>query len=975
MIFTMKKYDHKEIENKWQKKWEKSDLYRTPKKSGKNKRYVLDMFPYPSGAGLHVGHVKGYTATDIYSRYLRMSGYDVLHPMGWDAFGLPAENYAVKTGVHPKKTTESSIANFKKQISSLGFSYDWSREINTSLPDYYRWTQWLFLLMYKNGLAYKKNAPVNWCPDCQTVLANEQVVDGECERCGFEVIQKEMQQWFFRITDYAEDLIKDLDNLTWPESTKIAQKNWIGKSDGAEIQFGLNRKLKYVLLHGYKSSPQKNFHPWLKEELEKNGHEVVVPALPNPDDPDVNQQASYVLKNISFDKDTVLVAHSLGSIVAYRVLEKVPNVIHKLVLVGGFIDKYISVEKDKLKSVDYVFDKERIKKHAGKVEILRPVNDSAIPIEQALKIQKAIGGDIIDFKANDDHARGKKEPEVLKACLPNVSVFTTRPDTLYGATYMVIAPEHTLIQEHKDLIVNFYEVEEYILKATEKTELQRLSESKEKTGVEISGLCAINPVNGESLPIYVADYVLASYGTGAIMAVPAHDERDHEFAKKFNLEIRQVIASDSGDGFYTGEGELVNSEEQTGLQADEAKEELTKKAGGVSKTTYKLRDWLVSRQRYWGPPIPIVYDPDGNAKPIPEEHLPWLLPTDVDFKPHGTSPLVRSKELLERVESIFGKGWTPETDTMDTFVDSSWYYFRFTDPQNQHEFAKRSEVNRWLPVDLYVGGAEHTVLHLLYARFITKVLNKLELVDFKEPFARLYHPGMILAGDGSKMSKSKGNVVNPDDVVERFGADTMRIYEMFIGPFDQSASWSTDNMVGSRRFLERVWKLTSEFIDNSKFVETTDRKIKKELEKMIQKVSGDLEEFSFNTAVSSMMIFVNELTAKPEISKPDMARFLSILAPFAPHIVEELWQKMGNENSIHLEAWPVVDEKYLSDDEFLVVVQVNGRVRDQFMADVTLSEEDIKERSLALEGVTKWVAGSEIRRIIYVKKRLVNIVL
>jgi leucyl-tRNA synthetase len=624
----MDKYDHKKIEKKWQDKWEEDKIYAT--KEDGEKAYVLDMFPYPSGEGLHVGHVENYAATDIYSRYLRMTGHDVLHPIGWDAFGLPAENYAIKTGVHPREITEKAINNFRRQIKNIGLSYNWERELGTHTPEYYKWTQWLFLKLYENGLAYKKKAKVNWCDSCKTVLANEQVVSGECERCGNAVVQKDLKQWFFKITDFAEDLVNDLDDVDWPESTVINQRNWVGKSKGAEIDF---------------------------------------------------------------------------------------------------------------------------------------------------------------------EVKGTQE---------KIKVFTTRPDTLFGATYMVLAPEHPLIETLKDTIENINEVLKYVDETAKRTDIERSAEGKEKTGIELKGVRAVNPANTSDIPVFIADYVLSHYGTGAIMAVPAHDERDYEFANKFNLPIVEVIAGgDISKEAYVGDGKLVNSSEFDGVDAEFAKEEITKKVAGELKTTYKLRDWLVSRQRYWGVPIPIVYDADGNAEPVPDEHLPWLLPTDVEFKPTGVSPLADSKELHSRVEKIFGAGYTPEVDTMDTFVCSSWYYFRFADNNNKDEFASKESIEKWLPVDMYMGGAEHTVLHLLYARFITKFLNKIGHVDFIEPFKALRHQGMILAGDGRKMSKSLGNVINPDDVVETVGADSLRMYEMFMGPIDQAKPWNTDNVAGVRRFLER----------------------------------------------------------------------------------------------------------------------------------------------------------------------------
>jgi leucyl-tRNA synthetase len=664
MVF-MEDYNPKNIGEKWCRRWEKDKRYEADEKSKKPKNYVLDMFPYPSGQGLHMGHVEGYTATDIYCRFQRMNGFNVLHPMGWDAFGLPAENYAIKTGVHPRETTSTAIKNFTRQIKAMGLSYDWTREIGTQNPDYYKWTQWLFVLFFKNGLAYKKKAKVNWDPVDQTVLANEQVLpNGTAERSGAKVVQKDLEQWFFKITDFAEDLINDLDTVDWPAHTVTNQRNWIGKSEGAEITFHLQAK-----------SSQ------------------------------------------------------------------------------------------------------------------------------------------------------------LKA---SVQVFTTRPDTLFGATYVVLSPEHALVEELKDSIQNWDEVEKYRTHAAQRTDLERTTEQKDspshdasaeqgKTGVELKGVKATNPANKEEIPIFIADYVLAHYGAGAIMAVPAHDERDWEFAKQFNLPTPQVICQNYPEPHcpileeaYSGEGHLVGSGEFDGMPSEEARKKITEFVGGTLKTTYRLRDWLVSRQRYWGAPIPVVYDPDGKAHAVPEEHLPWTLPQDVEFTPHGSAPLSQSKELKERTEKLFGKGWTPEVDTMDTFVDSSWYFFRFTDSKNEKEFASKKQLEKWMPVDLYMGGAEHTVLHLMYARFFTKVLHKLGYISFNEPFSMLRHQGIVLGEDNYKMSKSRGNIVNPDEVVDAYGADTVRLYSMFMGPLEDAKPWNSQSIAGAHRFVKRVWGLAQGLEKKSK---------------------------------------------------------------------------------------------------------------------------------------------------------------
>ncbi|MEK7103901.1 MAG: class I tRNA ligase family protein, partial [Patescibacteria group bacterium] len=652
----MDNYEPNKIELKWQKYWEKKGLNNAEDFSNKAKFYCLDMFPYPSGAGLHVGHPKGYTATDIISRYKRMNGFNVLHPIGWDSFGLPAENYAIKTKVHPNENTHKNITHFKEQIKSLGFSYDWEREIDTSSLEYYKWTQWFFLFLYKNGWAYKAKAAVNWCSSCQTVLANEQAQDGKCDRCNSDVFQKDLEQWFFKITDFSDELLQGLDKIDWPEPIKIMQKNWIGKSEGHEIDFGI------------KNQEQK------------------------------------------------------------------------------------------------------------------------------------------------------------------VKVFTTRIDTIFGCTYLVVAPEHDIILNLKLQILNIKEVEEYAEKAKKKSERDRQSDVKDKTGVRLEGIVAINPANNKEIPIFVADYVLSGYGTGAIMAVPAHDARDFDFAKKYNLPIVEVANS----------------------------MEMAEKGIAKKKVNYKLRDWLVSRQRYWGAPIPIIYCDKCGQMAVPEKDLPVLLPTDVDFMPTGESPLTKSVEF-HKVKCPKCNGPAKrESDTMDTFVCSSWYFFRYVSPQNKKEFADRKLIDYYLPVDLYVGGAEHAVLHLLYARFFAKALNKLGLIGFDEPFLKLRNVGLILVQGGVKMSKSKGNVINPDDIVKEYGADTLRIYEMFMGPFDQAIAWDTNSIKGARRFLDRVYGLNFKK-QKTRNKQIINHKLEKLLNKIIKKVGEDIEQMKFNTAISSLMILLNEM--------------------------------------------------------------------------------------------------------------------
>jgi leucyl-tRNA synthetase len=791
------KYDHKSVESKWQKQWFDNKVGDVENNAeGKENLYILHMFPYPSGDGLHLGHVFNFCGTDIYSRYKRMKGFNVMHPIGWDAFGLPAENFAIKTGIHPAEQTPKSIKTFTRQLMSVGNIYDWSREIDTSSPEYYKWTQWIFLFMYKHGLAYRKEAPVNWCESCKTILANEQAEGGICERCKNEVIQKNMNQWFFRITDFAEDLIKDLEILDWPESTKQAQLNWIGKSEGAEINF-------------------------LVKETDKK-----------------------------------------------------------------------------------------------------------------------------------------------------ITVFTTRPDTLFGATYMVLAPEHSLVSELKEKTENWDEVEKYIEQTKRKTEMDRTDLNKDKSGMILEGLKAVNPANGEEIPIFIADYVLVQYGTGAIMAVPAHDERDFEFAQKFNLKIKPVVSGGQEGQVYTGDGELINSREFNGLGVSEAKKRITEGVSGKLKTIYKLRDWSFGRQRYWGSPIPIIYCNSCGEVPVPEKDLPVMLPTDVDPKPMGKSPLVDSKSFHDVACPTCGKKAKRESDTMDTFVCSSWYQFRFADTKNEKEFASPESIESWLPVDLYVGGAEHTVLHLLYARFVTKALKKFGELSFIEPFIKMRHQGMILAEDGRKMSKSLGNVINPDEVVEVFGADTLRIYSMFMGPFKDTKPWSSQNIIGVRRFIERICRLSEKISDV-----TLDAETERMLHQSIKKVGEDLEDMRFNTAISSMMILLNHLEKLEEVDKVCFENFVKILSPLAPHICEELWHDLGHNSFIFRQKWPKYDPEKIVEDEVLVVIQINGKVRDEMRVKKGMEEGEIRQEAQNRAKVKEILEGQEIRKFIHVKDRLVNFVI
>ena len=805
-------YNHRVIERKWQKYWDENKTFKTLDDHTKEKFYALDMFPYPSGAGLHVGHPEGYTATDILSRYKRANGYNVLHPMGWDAFGLPAEQYALDTGNDPRDFTKTNIDTFRRQIKELGFSYDWDREVNTTDPNYYKWTQWIFKKLYEKGLAYVDEVPVNWCPALGTVLSNEEVIDGKSERGGHPVERRPMRQWVLKITDYAEKLLADLDILDWPESLKAMQRNWIGKSVGAEIDF-------------------------------------------------------------------------------------------------------------KVEGTDKAF-----------------------------------------------------------------TVFTTRADTVFGVSYCVLAPEHKLVEE----IVTEGQraaVEEYLDIVKRKSDLERTDLNKDKTGV-FTGAYAINPVNGEKVELWIADYVLASYGTGAVMAVPAHDERDYEFATKFNLPIKAVI-EDNGEvvvPFY-GDGKHINSDFINGLNNEEAIakviEFLEENKVGRSKVTYKLRDWLFSRQRYWGEPIPIIHWEDGTMTTVPDSELPLLLPETDNIKPSGTgeSPLANIEEWLNVVDPETGKKGKRETNTMPQWAGSCWYYLRYIDPHNDEMFADPEKLKYWLPVDVYIGGAEHAVLHLLYARFWHKVLYDLGLVPTREPFQKLFNQGMILAegkdGRPEKMSKSKGNVVNPDDIIVSHGADTLRVYEMFMGPLDASIAWSENGLDGSRRFLDRVYRL---FVDeetgkeNDKVQDKDNAELEVSYNFTVKKVSEDIEILGFNTAISQLMVFVNDCYKAEYIPRKYALGFIQLLAPFAPHLAEEMWEIYGNTESISYVPWPTFDESKLVSDTVEIVVQLMGKVKAKLDVKKDLTPAELEQIVLANEEVKELIEGKQVMKVIVVPGRLVNIV-
>lgn len=800
----MKEYNPKEIEKKWQEYWEARETFKANEDGNKPKYYVLIEFPYPSGQGLHVGHPRPYTALDVVARKRRMEGYNVLYPMGWDAFGLPTENFAIKNKIHPKIVTEKNVNRFKEQLKSLGISFDWSREINTTDPEYYKWTQWIFIKLFEKGLAYKKELPINWCNSCKIGLANEEVVNGACERCGGEVVRKVKNQWMLRITDYAERLIKDLDLVDYIDRVKIQQKNWIGRSEGMEIDFQVS---------------------------------------------------------------------------------------------GG----------------------KRLK------------------------------------------------------------VFTTRPDTLFGVTYMVVSPEHPMIKELEDKIENMNEIREYQEKASRKSELERTELAKEKTGVQINGVKAVNPASGEEIPIFISDYVLMSYGTGAIMAVPGHDERDFEFAKVFNIPIVEVVAGGNiNDKAFTDieDGVMVNSEFLNGLKVSEAKERISnwleERGIGKRKVNYKLRDWVFSRQRYWGEPIPLVYCDKCGWVPVPENELPLLLPEVESYEPtdNGESPLANITHWVNTKCPKCGQDAKRETDTMPQWAGSSWYFLRYIDPHNNEKLADPQKLQYWMPVDWYNGGMEHTTLHLLYSRFWHKFLYDYGVVPTPEPYMKRTSHGMILGENNEKMSKSRGNVMNPDDFVEEFGADSLRVYEMFIGDFEKSVSWANNGVKSCRRFLDRVWRLQSILVDGSKY----SKDLESNIHKTIKKVSQDYETLKFNTAVASMMSLLNDFNAKGAVNKEELKTFLILLNPVAPHITEELWETLNFGGKLNEAKWPEWDEEKIVNQIIEIPVQVNGKLRGKIIVPVTYNQDEIMEEIIKDDKLNEFVRDKTIVKQIYVQGRIFTLV-
>ncbi len=1009
------KYNPSEIEGKWQAKWEEDGTFSPDVNGAKDPYYNLMMFPYPSAEGLHVGNMYAFTGADVYAKFNRMQGKDVLEPIGLDGFGIHSENYALKVGRHPKEQAEIAEKNFYRQLRSIGNSFDWKRTVETYNPNYYKWTQWLFIELFKAGLAYRKTALVNWCPKDLTVLSDEQVIDGCCERCGEKVEKKNLEQWFFRITNYADRLLNNIEGLRWSEKVKIAQRNWIGKSEGAELEFEIQDNSNYVLLHGFTGSIKNDFFPWLKESL---GSNVWAEDLPDSSDPNAEKQAEFVMNSDQFDENTVLLGHSFGSVTALRILEKVKKPIKRLVLAAGFSQPgFLDHERVFESKNNWKFDFETIKRNVKEVVILRASNDSAVPRERADYLKEKLGGKIVDFEATADHITGIREPVILENLKRYINVFTTRPDTLFGATFMVLSPEHEIVGKIEDGSLNIGEgikeqVKQYVEAAKNKTDEERTADGKdpstgsgyEKTGV-FSGLYAVNPVNNQNIPVWIADYVLSGYGTGAIMAVPAHDERDFAFAKKYNLPVIQVVRSkmheenDSEEEPYVGDGLLTNSGEWDGLEVPKEMgkvlDYLEEKGLGKRKANYHLRDWLISRQRYWGPPIPMIFcstcQKNGKATvegmagwfPVPQDQLPVTLPDVADWKPMGTgkSPLANHPEFYKTTCPNCGGEADRETDVSDTFLDSAWYFLRYpsTDIQNNPFDTKITRM--WLPVDQYIGGAEHSVLHLLYSRFVTMVLKDLKYIDFEEPFTNFFAHGLIIK-DGAKMSKSKGNVVVPDDYIAKYGADTLRTYLMFIGPYSDGGDFRDSGIEGMNKFLRKVWKLLS-FVTTSEAMQSKERM--KFMHKTIKAVTDDLKTFSYNTAIARLMEWYNFLNSevrsqKLGVSIQEKEVFLKLLAPFAPHMTEELWHELGNSvqgtafSSIHKASWPQFEEKYLVSDTVIIPIQVNGKRRGQVEVGSQEIEDKIHVEEKAKEVVSGHIEGKEIIKTIYVPGKILNFV-
>ena len=1136
----MKRYDPSSIEPKWQEVWQATGLYQVTGDNTRKPYYYLMEFPYPSGEGLHVGHVRGFTALDIMARLKRMQGFDVLYPIGFDAFGLPTENYAIKHKIAPQAATDINVANFRRQFKALGLSFDWSREVITTDPAYYRWTQWIFLKFFQAGLAYQAEMPINWCPFEKTGLANEEVVNGVHERCGTAVEKKLMKQWMLKITAYADRLIDDLASVDYLDRISSQQINWIGRSHGAEISFTMKSQDNFVLLHGFQGNSRSDFFPWLKAQLPQA--DTYVPDMLCTDNPQADVQASFVLQNYHVDDKTVLFGHSFGAVTALRILENLDTPIKRLVLAAGFAQPgFLDHSRVFDTTNSWNFDFEKIRSNVLDVIILRDLTDSAVSPDRAEYLKRMLGGRLIDVQAEGDHFSGAIEPSILSSLIDSIRVYTTRPDTLFGATFIAVSPE--LVQTW---IAGGWkaasDVHTYVERALNLSELSR-QEDKTKTGVD-TGIRAVHPLSGEELPVWVADYVLGGYGTGAIMAVPAHDQRDFEFATAFGLPVKTVVEPVTGTpqtdpehrqsivaivqnkagellsinwgkdggylfvgggrdqdedaeacarrevleetgyadlkltatsetvhhnyyahskkqsraieavGFlfeletdkvvkpkleadevgkftvewlsleaaerqvtdplhayllrkfvrgqvYTGYGPLTASATFDGLSGQEARDAvvkaLTEAGRGKLATKFKLRDWIFSRQHYWGEPIPIIHCKTCGPVAVPEDQLPVTLPVVSSYEPTdtGESPLAAMTDWVNVDCPTCGKPAKRETDTMPNWAGSSWYYLRYLDPHNASAFAGPEQLAAWTPVDLYNGGMEHTTLHLLYSRFWHKFLYDQGLVPTSEPYARRRSHGMILGPDGVKMSKSRGNVINPDSVIERYGADAVRVYEMFMGPFDEQTSWSDERLSGVSRFVYRVWTLVQNLIEGpfTKAVSTGyevslgifETEINRAVHKTLKKVHEDIEGMQFNTAVSALMELVNLLTkatSKQRLLQDNAAalrestlrQLVLMTAPMMPHVAEELWQDIGGTGSVHVAPWPAYDPALIKDDMVTVVVQINGKLRASLLLPVDANEADVVAAAKADGNVLKYLSQGTIRKTVFVPRKLVNFV-
>jgi len=1041
----MNRYNPKKLEKKWQEYWAKNpELFVADEKSERPKFYCLDMFPYPSGDGLHVGHVENYAATDIYSRYQRMNGKNVLHPVGWDAFGLPAENYAIKMGVHPNDQTQANIRNFTRQIKSLGASYDWSREIDTSSPEYYKWTQWFFLFLYKNGLAYRKKAKVNWCESCKTVLANEQVEDGRCERCKNEVVQKDLEQWFFKITDFAEDLIKDLDKVDWPESTKIAQKNWIGRSEGATVKFPISKS----------QSPIKSQTSNSKKDISSTSLEVFTTRI------DTIYGCTYCvvapehelvasLLNVKTQNSNV---KNIKEIEEYVNSAKRKTDLQRTMIAEAPTLQQINSSEVGAPTAERVGEKTGVEIKGLKA--VNPFTNEKVPVFVADYVLSTYGtGAVMAVPAHDERdwefAKKYKLPikQVIEPCFSQL----TEPGKIQEDKPFVEREAIMAVVKHweKDsfLGLEWKEVDWKTFVTGGPEEGQTMEEAArneilEETGYKNLKLVKTLPrVHGKFFHVpknlnRFAHFTVFYFEleNGEKNDISEKEKNIHEVVWVSQEKMEHFLTPDSHkhiwkalqekDFAYTDDGVLANSGEYSGLTSEEAREKMAmwleeKKLGG-KKTTYKLRDWLISRQRYWGAPIPVIYCskcreisnfqfpiskqiPNSKSKnskhfeiatidgveyaiiPVPEENLPVELPTDVDFRPTGESPLKYSKDFQNVKCPVCGADAKRESDTMDTFVCSSWYFFRFADPKNEKEFAAKEKIEKWLPVDMYMGGAEHTVLHLMYSRFFTKALHKFGYVSFNEPFAKLRHQGIVLAEDGRKMSKSLGNVINPDEIVEEYGADVLRLYEMFMGPLEEMKAWNTKSIVGLKRFLDKVWKLKPKTKNQKPKIQFKKEKLESLLHKTIKKVTEDIENFRFNTAISAMMILANEMEKENQIPSKNYQSLILLLSPFAPHIAEEIWSSFAEASedkdkdkynrSIFLQLWPQYDPKLIKDQEVTVIIQINGKTRDQITIASGASEEEVKKAALQSEKIKKYIPDEKgIKKTIYVEGRLISFV-